>query len=219
MCSPVFTLPPERHCSDALHDLRAKRVRRAPVVDRGRLVGIVSERRLLSILPGTPEQMDTEAGAHGMDTPVSRVMTTPVLTVAPNDHIEVAAKQMLDHKISGLPVVEHGAVVGIVTESDLFRALVGICRSEGRNRLLLANDSRAEIDVAAICASRGAHVVALMGYADATGPAFVDVGLKSPPEGAVIDALWRAGLKVIEVERGPATSPPAAPARPAALKR
>ncbi len=201
MTSPVFTLPPDRRCVDALSDFRARRIRRAPVVDHGRLAGIVSERRLLAILPGTPEQIDRAAGAHGMETRVAHVMTTPVLTIAPNDHIEVAAKHMLDRKVSGLPVVESGKVVGIVTESDLFRALVGICGSEGRNRLLLSHASPQDVDVAATCVQHGARVVALLRYTGDAESAFFDVGLDAPPSAALVDALWRKGCKVIEVER------------------
>ncbi len=89
-------------------------VRRAPVVDGGRVVGIVSYSDLRAL------SADDIAGRS-----VGEIMTTDPLTVSPDDTIGRAAQIMLQHRIGGLPVVDHhGALVGIITESDIFKLVV-----------------------------------------------------------------------------------------------
>jgi CBS domain-containing protein len=61
---------------------------------------------------------------------VRKVMHKPVITVAPDATIAQAARLMLEHKIAGLPVVEAGRVVGILTESDIFRLMAGSWQAE-----------------------------------------------------------------------------------------
>ena len=71
--SPI-TLSPDKSCGDALQTMRRNRIRRAPIIKDDVLVGIVSERDLLRVLPGTVAQSSSEAGKASMDTPVSQVM-------------------------------------------------------------------------------------------------------------------------------------------------
>lgn len=108
MSSPAVTIPPEVPVSAARAFMERRKIRRLPVVEAGKLLGILT----LS---------DTQA-AKRQDAFVADVMTRKPLTVEPTDTLERAAKLMLDRQVSGLPVVEDGAVVGILTESDVFRA-------------------------------------------------------------------------------------------------
>jgi acetoin utilization protein AcuB len=107
-------------------------IRRLPVVDNnGDLVGIVTRSDILQYHPAIlkarmldedePEEDPIESPAN---VPVREVMTWEPITVAPDDTIRRAAERLLEYQISGLPVVEGEHVVGIITESDLFRVLV-----------------------------------------------------------------------------------------------
>lgn len=109
MSAPAVVVPPVAPADATLGFMTKRRIRRMPVVDDGRLVGIVT-------------RSDLEARRKANQT-VNDVMTSAPLTVAPDDTLERAAAMMLENKVSGLPVVEDGRVVGILTESDLFRAL------------------------------------------------------------------------------------------------
>ncbi len=102
------------------------KVRRAPVVQNNKLIGIVSERDLLRVMPGTCAQASTTAGEAGMDLPVRDIMRTEVITLSPSDHLKKAASIMLTHQIGGLPVVQGKQLKGIITESDIFKAFYGI---------------------------------------------------------------------------------------------
>jgi len=92
--------------------------RRLPVVDDGHLVGILTERDLRA-----------HAG-HLENTRVNAVMRTSLVTVAPDETVEEAARLMLKHKIGGLPIVAaDGALVGIVTMSDLLAAFLRVLQA------------------------------------------------------------------------------------------
>ena len=90
------------------------RFRRLPVVEDGRLVGIITERDIREHL-----------GYLG-STRVNAAMRTALITVTPYDTVEVAAQLMLKHKIGGLPIATGGKLVGIVTTSDLLKAFLWI---------------------------------------------------------------------------------------------
>jgi len=88
--------------------------RRLPVVHEGRVVGILTERDL------------REHGAYLKSTKVDAAMKTPVVTVDSKMSAEEAARLMLANKIGGLPVVDGGKLIGIVTSSDMLRAFLNV---------------------------------------------------------------------------------------------
>jgi len=107
---------------DALDLFKRERIRRAPVVKDGKLVGIVSDKDLLNASPSPASSLSVwEMNYLLSKITVSEVMSKNVLTVAEDTPIEEAARIMADNKIGGLPVMRDGHVVGIITETDLFK--------------------------------------------------------------------------------------------------
>ena len=106
----------------ALRLLQERSIRRLPVTDAGgRVLGIVTERDLLL------------AVGHYVTIPIEieTIMTRPVVATTPDTPIGEAAMLMVNHKIGGLPVVDADQrLVGIITESDIFRAFVGMLGTE-----------------------------------------------------------------------------------------
>lgn len=123
MTRPVITVRPETPIQDALQLMRTDHIRRAPVVDeQGRLVGIVAERDLLEASPSDATSLSIwEVHYLLSKITVERIMTRKVVTVTEDTPIEEAARVMADNKIGGLPVIRGNEVVGIVTETDLFK--------------------------------------------------------------------------------------------------
>lgn len=117
MSAPAITLGPDATASAALAFLDKRKVRRAPVVEDGKLVGIVTKSDLLGA--------GKHHAVHGVTT-IANVMTQKPMTVQQDDTLEAAAQLMLANKVSGVPVLDGDRVVGIITESDLFRALCGM---------------------------------------------------------------------------------------------
>ena len=156
MSQNVVTLPQEMTCYEAYHKLREHKIRRAPVTGKNeKLIGIVSERDLLRILPGTTAQASTEAGEAGMDITVNRVMSTELLCLFPYDHLDKAVAMMLKYKIGGIPVVDReNNLEGIITESDIFKALWGFFSYPGGTRLLFQEamgEKKEHLDPIALC--------------------------------------------------------------------
>ena len=115
MSRPAVTVRQDADFQKALALMQEKRLRRLPVVDDdGHLVGIVVERDLL-VAAMRYLQSRVEIGD---------IMTRNVVTVSPDADLVDVARTMLERKIGGLPVVEDGRLVGIVTESDIFRRFV-----------------------------------------------------------------------------------------------
>jgi acetoin utilization protein AcuB len=115
MSAPAVTVRPDMDYKKALDLMQSQKLHHVPVVDAaGKLVGIVAERDLLL---GAMHYM-------GSRVDVSEIMHKGVVTATPTMNIAEAAKLMIDKSIGGLPVVEGGAVVGIITETDIFKTFV-----------------------------------------------------------------------------------------------
>jgi acetoin utilization protein AcuB len=101
------------------------RIRRLPVIDRGQLVGIVTLGDVRGAEPSEATSLSIwELNYLLSKLSVERVMSSPVINVQPDDPVPEAARLMLTHKIAGLPVVDGDGLVGIITESDIFRMVV-----------------------------------------------------------------------------------------------
>ena len=110
---------------EAMQRLREGGYRRLPVVRDGKLVGIVTDRDLKEATPSKATSLSVyELNYLLSKLTIKEVMTAPVTTIGPEDAIEEAALLMETHRVSGLPVVDHGKLVGILTITDLLRAFV-----------------------------------------------------------------------------------------------
>jgi acetoin utilization protein AcuB len=122
MSHPIISVAPDMPVHDALDMFKRERIRRAPVVKDGKLVGIVSDKDLLNASPSPATSLSIwEMNYLLSKITVSDVMTKNVLTVDEDTPIEEAARIMADNKIGGIPVMRDGHVVGIITETDLFK--------------------------------------------------------------------------------------------------
>ncbi len=123
MSKPVLSVSPETPVQDALAQMRKENVSRYPVLNKkGKLVGIVSESDLLNASPSDATTLSVwEINYLLSKITVERVMSKNVITVEEDSTLEEAARLMADHRIGGLPVMRNDSVVGIITETDLFR--------------------------------------------------------------------------------------------------
>lgn len=127
MSTPPVTIRPETNFQDALKTMQDGKLRRLPVVDAsGKLVGIVSERDLLHASPSPATSLSMWELTYLLSRlTVEKLMTPKVVTVRPDTPIEEAAATMVARRIGGMPVVdEQRRVIGVITETDIFKAFV-----------------------------------------------------------------------------------------------
>ena len=122
MSRPVISVSPDASINDILAMFKREHIRRAPVIKDGKLVGIVSERDLLNASPSPVTTLSIwELNYLISKVKTKDVMTRKIITVNKETPIEEAARIMADKKIGGLPVVDGDRVVGMITETDLFK--------------------------------------------------------------------------------------------------
>lgn len=127
MSSPAVTITPDTPFQIALKAMHEHKFRRLPVVDKnGRLAGIVSERDLLHASPSPASSLSVwEMNYLLAKLTVQQIMTRAIIITSPDTPIEHAASLMVANKIGGLPVVdENDHVVGMITETDIFKVFV-----------------------------------------------------------------------------------------------
>lgn len=125
---PVVVLP-TTSIMKAAKKMKENKVRRLPVVDEeGRLVGIVSDRDIKEASPSKATTLDMHELYYLLsEIRVADIMTKNPLTVMPADTVEKAAVILMRNRIGGLPVVdEDKKVVGVITDSDIFKVLIKI---------------------------------------------------------------------------------------------
>jgi len=131
---------------DALKIMRDNKIRRLPVLDKdGKLVGIVSEKDLLYASPSPATSLSVwEINYLVSKVTVDELMTREVITISEDCPIEEAARIMADRKISGLPVMRGDTLVGIITETDLFKIFLEMAgaREQGIRFTLLVPEKK-----------------------------------------------------------------------------
>lgn len=169
MTHPVVTVSPDTPITDALKLMRQEKIRRMPVVQNGKLVGIVSDKDLLNASPSSATSLSIwEMNYLLSKITVDDVMTRDVLTVTPDTPIEQAARIMADNKIGGLPVTDNGSVLGIITETDIFKLFLELmgARDPGVRITAIVPEQRGELARLTRAISEiGGNIVALGTFA------------------------------------------------------
>jgi acetoin utilization protein AcuB len=135
MTSPVTSIAPEERLFAALKRMNDKHIRRLPVLAGKKLVGIITRSDIYSAL-GPVERWGTVK--EGEEPTVDDFMTPKPLSVSAKEPLETAAVLMHDNRISGLPVTDGERLVGIITETDIFKAMLDIMGvKEGGARIVI----------------------------------------------------------------------------------
>jgi acetoin utilization protein AcuB len=206
MSSPAVTITPDTPLQDALPLMHEHRFRRLPVVDeKGRLVGIVSERDLLYASPPPSTLLSGLELNHLLaELQTREIMTQEVITTTPDTFVEDAARLMVENKIGGLPVVdEDNRVVGVITETDVFKAFIELYRAghTGLYLMLKVRDGKgllAELSKAVL--GVGGDVVGISSsYDEASGDYRLVIKGEEIDRDRVVALLVSLGHQVIEV--------------------
>ncbi len=125
MVAPVITVEASSPISAAHHLMKNNDIRRLPVINNNKLVGIVTIGDVREASPSDATTLSIwELNYLWAQLTAEKIMTRNLITVKPDTPILDAAELMMEHKVSGLPVVEEDNLVGMLTESDIFRMLI-----------------------------------------------------------------------------------------------
>ncbi len=195
MSRPPITIRETVGVDEALRLMHSEQVRRLPVVDRrGKMVGIVSELDLLKVSPSPATSLRAfEIPYLLAKIKMQDVMTREVVTVTEDTPLEEAARMMADHRIGGMPVMRDDRVVGMITETDLFKTFLEMLggREEGvRISLFVPHEAGMLARITGKISNMGLNITALstvMGDDPSTYLVTIRV-----EEGADVDALVAA---------------------------
>jgi CBS domain-containing protein len=123
-----ITVTPETSLIETVRILEQHGFRHLPVVRDGSVVGVLSDRDVRLGTGGLPEAAGQAPLEAGLPQRVAEVMRAPVICVESDEEGTVAARHMIEQRIGALPVLEHGRLVGIVTETNLVSAFRDLCR-------------------------------------------------------------------------------------------
>ncbi len=207
MTPKVVTIGPGAPLGQAAALMTEYGIRRLPVVEataKGshRLVGIVSHGDVLHAAPAAVDPFAASGGAAFAGSPtVAAVMHAPVITTHPDAPIEQVAEQMRTFKIGALPVVEGERVVGLVTESDIFRAFVSLFTVPGELARITFDVSLCDDPFALVSDIAGRHGVRVHGMMSSLiegRPVFV-LWVHGPGVDGLQRELWSGGHVVLSI--------------------
>jgi len=188
----------------ALALMRREKVRRFPVLDKhGKLVGIVSEKDLLYASPSPATSLAIYEIPYLLSKIKMRdIMAKEVITVTEDTPLEEAARIMADNKIGGLPVVRDDKLVGIITETDLFKIFLELfgAREEAVRLTMLVPEERGTLArIAGTVAKMGGNFVAL-GTIMGEDPTNRELTIKvaDVSEEQLVSAMEGLGLKILD---------------------
>jgi acetoin utilization protein AcuB len=205
MSAKPVTVTPDTPFQDALKLMQEHKFRRLPVVDKnGKLVGIVSERDLLYASPSPATSLSVwELNYLLSKLKIEEIMTTDVISITPDTPIEDAARVIADNKIGGMPVVdEKEHVVGVITETDLFKTFVEMMGGgEAGLRMTLEVPERKGVlaELSRVIYDLGGNIVSVGSFwGEAPGERELVVKVRDVKKDQLIDKLEAVGDHVVD---------------------
>jgi acetoin utilization protein AcuB len=202
---------PETRLPNLLRLLQRRGFRHVPVVDAGKLVGIVSDRDLKQAMASAASMTEGRERDRLLDElAAGQVMTRAVTTIGPMFGAEEAARLMATRKISALPVTEGDRLVGIVTETDvlqLFVRAMGVLEPSSRLDVILRDPAVGVGEIVRAVEETGSRIASVMTLETPTGEREVVLRVATINPGPAVKALEARGYVVRDADRG-APAPP-----------
>lgn len=205
MTKNPMTVTPDTPVPEAREKMKKEKIHRLPVVDKNnKILGIITEKDILYASPSKATTLDVYEISNLMSKlKVQSVMTKEVISADSDTPLEDAARIMADNDIGGLPIVDNGLLVGIITESDLFHVFIELfgAREKGWRMTLLTPEKRGELaHLSSAIAEAGGDIVsfgALLGE-NATNRYSI-VKVKNITEEALVNAVKPFTEKIVDL--------------------
>ena len=206
MTSNPVTIGPDMPVAEALSFMRQQNVRRLPIINKKRkLIGIISEKDLLYASPSPATSLSVyEVGYLLSKLKVEEIMAKDVTTVAPDAPLEEAARIMADGQVGGLPVMDGDHLVGIITETDIFKTILemmGARQAGVRLTLHLVDEPGALSRITGSIAALGGDIIALGTFHQLDGGGAMMVKVRGVERDALVSAMEAIGIEVADVRQ------------------
>lgn len=204
MTSEVVSIERETSLRRARRIMENRQIRHLPVLEKDRLVGLITDRDIRAAAPSSAANIAPEVREEFLDhLKVGHVMTKRVLSTTAERTIEEAALLMRQHKISCLPVLEGERLVGIITETDIFKVFLEVLGVEEPSARLEISFDRRPGFVAELCRiidEQGCRLVSLLVLSGDEGEAVVILRVDTPIPTVLQEAFLQAGIAVVSVQ-------------------
>jgi len=172
MATDVKTVDINSSLTDAFRLMKENNIRRLPVMDKGKIVAMVTLADLNQASPSSA----TSLSIHELNYLLAKTKIRDIIpkkpklvTIGPDNYIETAAKVMRQNRVSGLPVIDDGKLVGIITETDIFDAFIdilGVRKAHTRIDVYVKDRPGSLAEVTGLIAQRGINVINAVVYYD-----------------------------------------------------
>jgi acetoin utilization protein AcuB len=204
--NPV-TVTDDTSLDEAMRIMKREKIRRLPILDdAGCLVGIVSDRDLLAASPSQATTLSKyEVGYLVSKITLKEVMTRDVITVQEDTPVEEVARIMADNKIGGVPVMRGDSMVGIVTETDLFKVFLEVlgAREQGLRVTIQACDCKGVLaDLTGAISRLGGNIISLgtfLGDDPATG--VITLKVDEVEQADLLTAIKELDAEVLDIRK------------------
>ncbi|MED4224114.1 acetoin utilization AcuB family protein [Neobacillus cucumis] len=200
MKTDVAVLSPTNTIADAIRLMATKKIRHIPIVDQdGQLQGLVT---VAKIREATPSIFHANEHPEDLTKPLETIMKKNVITGHPLDFVEEVAGVFYEHKISCLPIINDGKLIGIVTETDLLRTMVeltGAHQPGSQIEIKVPDLAGVLSEITAVIKKRNANILSVLVYPDKKDEHFKILVLRvqtMDPTGLIKD-LKQAGHQVL----------------------
>lgn len=206
MTKNPITVTPETKVDEAAVLMKKHHFRRLPVVEDGKLVGFLNDKDIMRVAPSPATTLSKyEITSLLAKMCIRDIMQKDVISVNEEATIEEAALIMCNNKIGGLPVVSSvGAVVGVITETDIFKALVDVMGlADGKTRITIEVDDKVGVvkDIASVFTEAGLNIDSLVTCKQPNGKYEIVVRGDMPSADEIKSKLEAKGYNVIHTVR------------------
>lgn len=200
--NPV-TVTPESTLGEALNLMKERSIRRLPVVSKGDVVGLVTEQDLMKASPSSATSLSVwEINYLFPKIKIKNIMTREIFTVAPETILEKAALIMQENNISTLPVLKGDQLVGIITESDIFKAFIDVLALKHPSvRVTLPVEDQVGVlkHIAEVVGAAGINIISTIVQRFADNRVYLILRLDTVDVDGVAAIFKKAGMQVAHI--------------------
>jgi acetoin utilization protein AcuB len=205
MTRDVKTVELDTSLTEAFKIMKESNIRRLPVMDKGKLTGIVT----LSDLNHAAPSSATTLSIHELNYILAKTKIKDIIpkkqkliTIGPDNYIETAAKIMRANNVGALPVIDNGQLVGIVTETNMFDALIdilGVTKTHARIDICAADRPGSLAEIINIIASKGINIINSVVYEEKEKVYKIILRIEEINCDHIVEEIKKAGYNVESV--------------------